>query len=311
MAAPPRPARSIVDDFADHQPKAAGWLAGIVDGRVPEGVAAPFDEDPLDYLIAMLRKRDDPALWTALAEAAGELLAAWLASHAEDPTPNEAALRRVSAVLSILERVPAPPSVSMRLFWMCHLSELKGLTIGNRDLWRQALIALAVSPPLHRLALQDLAAFFIEQMQDPPYVVAAFTGLRRVWLDKAVEQVPLLLRALRERGLPPDQPLRNLLRALEDAPERAWQLGQVMASEPAEADELIHVLREDVDAPGRFPAAWVAFERGFEGNPIPSDSDSSFVPRAPLDRARIARALERLDAQASDDLLSPGLAPAA
>ena len=260
MVSNPDPAqRSILADFVHHRPNLGGWLRDVVAGRPPPSVAVPPGEDPLDHLLAVFGQHADREQTRALADAAGELLLRWMTAHAEDPNPGADTLRRLSRTLLILESAPAPPLAARRLFDFCQLPVPPAAAEDGRSLRRQALFALALSPPANH-DVRQLLDWLNQELNDPQYAVAAFTGLQRLSLHQAVEEVPRLWRTLRRADLPPDEALWELLRELEQQPAEAAHLRLVVDTQADLGEELIRLLRDDLDAAEEFPQAWAAFK---------------------------------------------------
>jgi hypothetical protein len=208
--------RSLVDDFMAHvaENTAVEWLSALIDGIVPDGIAVPESDLPIDYFIAQLRRRRTDEGVAALGQAAGVLLTRWLRENVPDrATP--AALRRLGTLLSVLTRAPSTPDVADRLLRLCHDPSFRGLQSDIGDLRYEAILALAVGKLGQRSG--KFVEFFSKEIGDPHYAVAAFTGLRRANLDRAVQELPRFLKALREAGLPAARPLWGLFAALEDA----------------------------------------------------------------------------------------------
>ncbi len=183
----------------------------------------------------------------------------------------------MSAILSILECIPAPTSVSARVFDAYRAPAFDHISPDGRDIKRQALLALALSPPPQPEA--RLEEFFIQAMADPPYAVAAFAGLRRLSLVQAIDEVPRLLRVLRAGDLRPRQALWSLFRELEPEPHLAHRLTTLTGKDPELASDLKRIVRDELDAPRRFPRAWAAFQQN-DANGV--DDDRSYHGYSPL-----------------------------
>jgi hypothetical protein len=208
--------RSLVDDFMAHvaDNTVVEWLSELIDGIVPDGISVPQNDLPIDYFIAQLRRRRTDEGVAALGQAAGVLLKRWLRENVPDrATP--AALRRLGTLLSVLTRAPSTPDVADRLLRLCRDPSFRGLQSDVGDLRYEAILAMAVGELGQRSG--KFVEFFSKEIGDPNYAVAAFTGLRRANLDRAIREVPRFLKALGEAGVPPAQPLWSLFTALEDA----------------------------------------------------------------------------------------------
>lgn len=273
---------SLLDDFMQHFAKsdAEEWLDRLVRGNVPAEVGVPWDEDPVDYLIALLRQSRNPDAVQGLAKIASQLLAHWVSNYEDAEQTDEQSLQFLSTTLSILERVPAPAEAATALLVLVQKPELQGERRDGHDLHRQALRALAISAPNNLEFLLRLV--FRSELTNPEYAAAAFTGLQRHTLTEALEQLPRFLGILESDSIPPHEVLWSLFWDLERDPSQARYLGatvsQMNSRDLAELDE---ILKTDLEVPTEFPRAWEAFEDGRATVDSSRVSPGNFNPAGP------------------------------
>ncbi|MGH2459264.1 MAG: hypothetical protein ACRDIY_10400, partial [Chloroflexota bacterium] len=88
-----RDGRTLIDEFffRTKDKSLEPWLSKLIDGIVQDDVFVPRDDHPVDYLIALLRRRETPEAVSALGTAASSLLHEWLVTHpsGEDWGPKD------------------------------------------------------------------------------------------------------------------------------------------------------------------------------------------------------------------------------
>ena len=272
--------RSLLDEFMAHVEDGSetAWLSGLIDGSIAPNTRIPRDEQPVDYLIALLRQSPNDHAIRVLGNAAGALLRQWLEMHPLVRAAKSNELNYLGTVLSVLSRVPAAPDVAQSLYELCQQPEIRGLTADIGDLRYEVLLALAVSDSGSMKVM--LLPFFQAELPDPDYTVAAFTGLRRLSLESGVSNFTDFYQALKRGGLPPYQPLWSLFAAMSDDTEQAFNLGCIL-SQPENArlgDEVTRLLQDDLRIEEDFPEAWQSYVNGRE-------TGRSTHPASPADYA--------------------------
>ena len=254
--------RTIIDDFATHWGdlnSLVQWLSDLIDGRTGADVAVPPNTHPLDHFLGALVHFGNRERIRQVAEASGELLLKWAFDHKGEMHHDIPELDRLSGVLVLLEAIPAPNRVSSDLFYLARMATLGGVGPRGHDIRRQAMNAMALRPPTE-FGAEQLHDLFCVLMEEPDYAVAAFGGLQRLSLLWSAEQLPTLLRTLRQQRISPVQVVWHLFRELEFHPELADVLGKRIGIEVDLLGELNDVLLR-LRASEKFPTAWAAYQR--------------------------------------------------
>lgn len=257
-----RDTRSLLDDFNRHLHSEdtqglVKWLDALLQGDLSPDVEMPDGEPPLSYLLSVFRAESSPEQASALTRASAELLASTVARLSDTGSGRQGVVDRLSDLLTLFESLPAPDRTSAMLLDLFQSVGELGTSTDGRDIRRQILLALAISPPVSDP--ESAERIFDSQLTNPALAVAAFTGLRRLSLDSAIKKVPILLGVLSSADIPGHTALWGLLRDLEIEPDRAPLLREVIDTHPDVATLFFSILR-DMHAQENFPRALTAMQ---------------------------------------------------
>lgn len=237
-----------------HQPlpdrsiqQASQWLARVIDAgndlygyrKLSEKHSIPHGEVPLIYLEELIRASGNRDVGIRLAEVAGEMLRPVLVKPETLFNAKPLVMARRSEIVDIFSFVPAQRDIPLCLYraYKYHFEDNPNPPSYQNpygdNLRRQMLLALAISNP-KEIDPGEMMRFFINEMDNPAYAVAAFTGVKRMSPEAGIGQLPLLYAVLKRDGLPTHQPTWGLLRATEGQnKDRLYQkLGEILDTYP-------------------------------------------------------------------------------